>query len=79
MQEVEDTALFEYLKLFAENMREMRKRLIQTEKLYYNYQKERLFTGIVQFYCETIKIFSINLSGINLKSRWFYCFQGIFK
>jgi len=56
-------------------MREMRKRLIQTEKLYYNYQKERLFTGIVQFYCETIKIFSINLSGINLKSRGFIAFR----
>ena len=43
MQDLENQALFENIKLFAQKMRTMREYLARLDKLYYKYLKERWF------------------------------------
>lgn len=75
MRDLENPALFKYIRSFAENMHNVRQQLVQIEKLYYKYHKERLFLDIVLVYCEFLISLSNQLSRINLNSRGFLAFR----
>lgn len=69
MQDLENEALFDRIRSFAENMRKVREQLAQVEKLYYKYQKERLFLDVMELYCETVNALTADLSRIDILSR----------
>ena len=69
MQDLENEALFNSLETFAKNMRSMRGQLEQIEKLYYKYQKERLFLDVVELYCTSVNNLISDLSNLPLKSE----------
>ena len=69
MQDLENDELLNQLETFALNMRTMREQLVQIEKLYYKYQKERLFLDIVDLYCTSVNNLMLGLSGLPLKSE----------
>lgn len=75
MQDVEKTDLIENLKSFAENMQRMRKFLTIAEKLYYKYQKERLFLDAVKIYCDSVSTLEKFLSKGKIKSQGFLAFR----
>jgi DNA mismatch repair ATPase MutS len=75
MQDLEDTYLFDNIEAFAQNMREMRKHLIQAEKLYYKLQKERCFLEAVEMYCDAMTRLARDLSVAELTSRGFLAFR----
>jgi len=75
MKDLEDELLFGHIRSFARNMREMREHLIQAEKLYYKYQKERWFLDAVEAYCDTVISLNRDLSTMDLKSRGFSSFR----
>lgn len=75
MQELEDITLFERIKAFAQQMRNMREHLSQAEKLYYKYQKERWFLDAVEIYCNAVQTLVQDLSLMDLKSRGFLAFR----
>jgi hypothetical protein len=54
---------------FAQEMREMRKRLTQSDKLYYKFQKEYWFLDAVETYCAAVHTFTEDLAGLDLASR----------
>jgi hypothetical protein len=74
-QELENPALFEHVRSFAECMREVRARLAQADKLHYQYQKEAWFLYAVEIYCDGIKRFAADLASVGLKSRGFLAFR----
>jgi DNA mismatch repair ATPase MutS len=69
MQDIENEKLFNCIDTFAKNMRNIREQLAQLEKLYFKYQKERLFLDVVELYCDTVKNLMRDLSGFPLKSE----------
>ena len=71
MQELEDERLFKYVKSFANGMHVMREDIIQSKKLYYQYQKERWFLDAVELYCDSVISLANHLSHLDLKSRGF--------
>jgi len=74
MRDLEDNILFEYIRSFAQRMRTVREHLAQADKLYYKYQKERLFLDAVKIYCDTVKCLVHDLSLVDLESRGFLAF-----
>lgn len=68
MQDLEDASVIEPIKAFAQDMRIMREHLKQSEKLYYNYQKEWLFLDAVEIYCNAVSILAQELSHCDLTS-----------
>ncbi len=75
MRDLENPALFKYIRSFAENMHNVRQQLVQIEKLYYKYHKERLLLDIVLTYCEALISLSNQLSRISLNSLGFLAFR----
>jgi DNA mismatch repair protein MutS len=75
MQELENEVLFENIKSFSKNMHLMRVYLTQVDKLYYKYQKERMFLDAVSIYCNAINCLVHDLSLVDLKSRGFLAFR----
>lgn len=75
MQDLENTDVFEQVKLFAENMRLIRQRLSKTEKLYHKNHKTRSFLDVVQIYCKTLHSLLSNLSDLQLKSVGLIAFK----
>lgn len=75
MRDLENETLFENIKSFAQNMREMRAHLIQADKLYYKYQKERWFLDAVEIYCDAVICLEHDLSCVKLNSRGFLAFR----
>jgi DNA mismatch repair protein MutS len=71
MQDLENPALFERIRAFAQRMRTMRDHLTQAGKLYYKYQKERWFLEAAAIYCQAIGGLAQDLNGTDLKSRGF--------
>lgn len=69
MQDLENDELRNRLETFALNMRTMREQLAQLEKLYYKYQKERLFLDVVELYCTSVNNLISDLSNSSLKSE----------
>ncbi|MGV8091160.1 MAG: hypothetical protein AB2L24_04765 [Mangrovibacterium sp.] len=79
MQDLENEVLLGHIASFAENMRKVREQLIQVEKLYYKYQKQRLFLDIVELYCETVNILTADLSCVDMISRGLIVFWNYLK
>lgn len=75
MQDLEDRAVFEKIKSFAQRMRAMREHLVQADKLYYKYQKEAWFLDAVEIYCDAVNCLVRDLSLVDLKSRGFLAFR----
>jgi DNA mismatch repair protein MutS len=75
MRDLENPDLFKYVKSVAENMHNVRQQLVQTEKLYYKYHRERLFLDIVLYYCESLISLASRLSHLSLNSRGFMAFR----
>jgi DNA mismatch repair protein MutS len=74
-QELENPALFEHVRSFAQRMREVRQHLILTSNLHYRHHKEGWFLHAVKLYCDAIKSFAADLSTVLLKSRGFLAFR----
>ncbi|MFN2489267.1 MAG: DNA mismatch repair protein MutS [Actinomycetota bacterium] len=76
LRDLEQTALYEAVTVFAQSMRAMRERLAQAKKLRYRYQNERLFVDAVATYCEAVASLAGGLAQANVKSRGFQEFRG---
>lgn len=79
MQDIENEALFSSLDNFGKNMRNMREQLAQLEKLYFKYQKERLFLDVVELYCDTVNKLMLDLTELPLKSEGLKSFLAYLK
>ncbi len=75
MQDVENPILYEHVRSFARKMRTMREHIVQTEKLYYRYQKEAWFLDAVEIYCDAIYSLVHDLSAADPKSRGLLAFR----
>jgi DNA mismatch repair protein MutS len=75
MRELEDKKLFDFIRSFAFKLDTMRKNLAQANKLYYKYQKQRLFLEAVATYCDAVNGLVHDLSLVDLKSRGFLSFR----
>ena len=75
MQDLENEVLFGNIKLFSEKMHAMRAHLTLAEKLYYKYQKERMFLDAISIYCNAVNCLVHDLSLVDLKSRGFLAFR----
>jgi DNA mismatch repair ATPase MutS len=75
MQDLENTMLFEHIRLFAEKMQTVREQLVKTDKFYYKYQKDRLFLDVVEIYCEALVLLAKDLDVIHLKSQGLLSFS----
>lgn len=75
MQDLEDKALFDNIKSFAQKMHTMREHLNQADKLYYKYQKESWFLDAVEIYCDAVNCLIHDLSIANIRSRGFLAFR----
>lgn len=74
-RDLENKTLFDGIKLFAQKMRTMREHLVQADKLYYPYQKERYFLDAVEIYCDAVNCLAYDSSLADLKSRGFLAFR----
>ena len=68
MRDLEDTAVLEALRSFAEQMRSMRKCLALAEKLHYDLQQQRWFLDAVNVYCEAVARLLQDLSAAELRA-----------
>ena len=75
MRDLENEVLFKNINSFSEKMRTMRAFLVQADKLYYKYQKERMFLDAVAIYCDAVNCLGHDLSLADLKSRGFLGFR----
>ena len=75
MRDLENTCLFDNIKAFAQNMRAMRKHLVQAEKVYYKLQKERWFLDAVDIYCDAVIRLVHDLSVAEFTSRGHLAFR----
>lgn len=69
MQDLDDLALFDRVRSFAEKMRGMRERLTRVQKLHSNEQKQAWFLSAVEIYSEGITSFLADLSASEVNSR----------
>jgi DNA mismatch repair protein MutS len=76
MQDLENTALLERVRSFAQQMRKMRDYLARLQKLSYKEQKQAWFLDAIGVYCDAIHAFATGLSDTDLKSRGFLGFRG---
>ncbi len=75
MRDLENTALLERVRSFAQKMRDMRNQLARVQKLYYKEQKQAWFLDAVESYCDAIHAFAADLSDAEVKSRGFLGFR----
>jgi DNA mismatch repair protein MutS len=75
MQDLENAAVLQCVRSFAQKMHDMRDRLARVQKLYYKEHKQAWFLAAIDFYCEAINAFTFDLSGAELKSRGFLGFS----
>jgi DNA mismatch repair protein MutS len=75
MRDLEDKTLMQAVQSFSRQMRTMRDRLAQKEKLYYNYSMERCFLGAVELYCQAVEHLSRDLVAHSVKSRALSAFR----
>ncbi|MBS0351323.1 MAG: DNA mismatch repair protein MutS, partial [Proteobacteria bacterium] len=69
MQDIEKPALLHAIHAFVFNIRLMRQSLTQSNRMYYPYQKERLFLEAVEIYCRCLTALSDHFSEIDLQSQ----------
>ncbi len=74
-RDLEDPALWECIRIFAQNMRLMREHLAQSNKLYYKYQKERWFLDAVGIYCDAVSELHHGLTMANIRSLGLIAFR----
>jgi DNA mismatch repair protein MutS len=75
MQDLENPALLERVRSFAQQMRTMRDYLVRQQKLSYKEQKEAWFLDAIGVYCDAINAFAAGLCDTDLKSRAFLGFR----
>jgi len=75
MRDLENEILLGKIKSFSEKMRTMRTSLTIADKLYYKYQKERMFLEAVSIYGDAVHSLVHDLSLVDLKSRGFLAFR----
>ena len=78
-KELENEPVYESVKLFTDQMSEVRKHLKLVEKLYYQRQKEIWLLYAAEHYCNSVKKIADNLSTASLKSRGFIGFTEYLK
>lgn len=78
-QDLENKTLFDSIHSFTEKMHTMQEYLIQSNKLYYKYQKERWFLDAVDMYCNAVDCLTHELFSLDLKSRGFLAFRTFLK
>jgi DNA mismatch repair protein MutS len=66
--DLEQQAVLDAVRAFAQGMGRMRERLALMDKLYYARQKQRWFLDAVAVYCETIRSLADELTGLELRS-----------
>jgi DNA mismatch repair protein MutS len=76
MQDLEDAVVLDGVRSFAQRMQTMRAHLAQTAKLYYHYQKDRVFLDAVGVYCEAVHGLAEDLSRADVRSRGLVAFRG---
>jgi len=74
-RDLEDQALFEHVRSFAQRMRTMRGHLMQADKLHYKYQKQSWFLEAAEIYCDAIRSLARDLALTDLSSRGFLAFH----
>ena len=75
MQDLENKALFENIKSFAQKMRKMRSCLALVDKLYYKYNKGGWILEAIDIYCDAINCLIDDLALAELKSRGLLAFR----
>jgi DNA mismatch repair protein MutS len=75
MQDLDNATLLENVTSFSEKMGAMRTHLTLADKLYYKYQKERLFLDAIAIYCDAVNGLGQDLARVELKSRGFAAFS----
>lgn len=71
MKDLENPNLFSIVKEFCDNMRTIRNKLDEMNKLNYELQKDSYFLDIVEFYCNSVENFVWNLMDIKINSNGF--------
>jgi DNA mismatch repair protein MutS len=75
MHDIEHSDVFELITSFALGMREVRRALGETQKRYYERQKERWFVDAVELYGDAVCRLSADLSTANMSSRGLLAFR----
>ena len=75
MQDFDDVTLMNAVKSFSGQMRAMRSRLDQADKLYYKHAIQRSFLDAAAMYCEAIQHLSRDLDAADLASRGMRAFR----
>lgn len=76
LRDIENLALVEEIKSFAEGMRQIRASRVLEGKLYYAKQKQRWFLDSVEKYCAAVKRLCYALMRMDLSSRGFRGLRG---
>lgn len=71
LRDLEQPAVLESVRKFAETMRQMREHLAQAEKLRYSLQKQAWFLDAVEIYCQAVCSLAEELGGLDLTSGGF--------
>ena len=71
LRDLEQPAVLESVRRFAETMRRMREHLAQAEKLHYSLQKQAWFLDAVEIYCQAVCSLAEELGGLDVASRGF--------
>jgi len=74
-RDLENTAVSGAVAEFADRMREMRKHLVQADKLRARYQKERWFLDATGIYCQAVSALAGALAAVELGSPGFAAFR----
>lgn len=71
LRDLEIPQIHKAVSFFASKMREVRQHLLQSQKMYYQGQKEAWFLDAAELYCDATKAFAADLFsfGVDLRSR----------
>jgi hypothetical protein len=75
MQDLEDKALMQAIKLFSEQMRAMRKRLDKVKQLYYKHAMQRSFVAAVEIYCGAAERLALDMGMLEIESSGLLAFR----
>jgi DNA mismatch repair protein MutS len=74
-RDLEDRALFERMKHFAEMMRQVRAHLVQVKKMPSQYQREGWFLDAAAIYCDAVRSLADDLDSGQIASRGLLAFR----
>jgi DNA mismatch repair protein MutS len=74
-RDLEDQALRECIKSFAQKIRSMREHLAHLAKLHYLNQRNAWLLDAIEFYCDAVARFNADLSAAQLRSRGLSAFR----